>query len=88
MIEGDFVHDNPEGKINYFDEELSTSLKIIEEEEIYSGVNFLLGTKVKDYFYFGDKKVEYNDIPSKTNIYGSKLSNFVNKIKFEIIPLK
>ena len=44
--------------IEYFNEESSTSLKNNQEEDIYYGVNFVIATKVKDYFYFSDKKVE------------------------------
>ena len=42
--------------IEYFNEELSTSLKNNQEEEVYYGVNFVLASKVKDYFYFDNKK--------------------------------
>ena len=45
-------------KLEYFNEEASTTLKQFEEQDIYYGVNFLLASKEKDYFYFSDKKIE------------------------------
>ena len=44
--------------ITYFKNEDSNSLKHVEDEEIYYGVNFLVGSREKDFFYFGDKKAE------------------------------
>ena len=44
--------------IEYFDEESSTSLQNNEAEEVYYGVNFFLASKVKDYFYFDNKKID------------------------------
>ena len=34
------------------------TLKKVDEQDIYYGVNFLLASKEKDYFYFTDKKIE------------------------------
>jgi hypothetical protein len=44
--------------LEYFDEESSNSIVYIDEQDVYYGVNFLLGTKVKDLFYFGNKQFE------------------------------
>ena len=55
------VHDDKYNlfKLEHFREESSTSIQYLDEQDIYYGVNFLLGTKAKDFFYFGDKKVEF-----------------------------
>ena len=45
-------------KLEHFEEKSSNSLEYLDEEDVYYGVNFLLGTRAKDYFYFGNKKVE------------------------------
>ena len=45
-------------QLKYFNEEASTTLKQVEEQEVYYGVNFLLASKQIDYFYFGDRKIE------------------------------
>lgn len=44
--------------LEYFDEESSNSIKYLDESDIYYGVNFLIGTKTKELFYFGNKELE------------------------------
>ena len=55
------VHDDKYNlfKLEHFNEESSTSIEYLDEQEIYYGVNFFLATKSKDFFYFGNKKVNF-----------------------------
>ena len=54
------INDNKNELLNlkYFDEESSNSITYLDESNVYYGVNFFLGTKTKDLFYFGNKKLE------------------------------
>ena len=46
-------------KLKLYNEQSSKSVKFSENQgDIYYGVNFLLASNAKDFFYFGDKKVE------------------------------